>query len=172
MYGAKYLRAALPEPTGLQPAPDRQAGGQGATIQKYIRLARPLPAPGQNGSTFVRNHAQLVWAYDFLPVIDLFFRQIYAFFIIELASPRAVQFGFTSAQPTPGGHGNFAKLRPLAKRRVFSFAIGTARTATICTSCQGKLQRSPEDALSRPEGQWGLRTVPGQCAGEKASIPC
>jgi len=66
-----------------------------ATIQKYVRLARPRPAHGQNWSTFLRNHAQMVWACDFLPVIDLFFRQIYAFFIIELGSRRVVHFGVT-----------------------------------------------------------------------------
>jgi len=38
----------------------------------------------------------MVWACDFLPVIDLFFRQIYAFFIIELGSRRVVHFGVTS----------------------------------------------------------------------------
>jgi transposase InsO family protein len=38
----------------------------------------------------------MVWACDFLPVIDLFFRQIYAFFIIELASRRVVHLGVTS----------------------------------------------------------------------------
>jgi len=37
-----------------------------------------------------------VWARDFLPVIDLFFRQIYAFFIIELGSRRVVHCGVTS----------------------------------------------------------------------------
>jgi transposase InsO family protein len=67
-----------------------------ATIQKYVRLARPRPAQGQNWPTFPKNHAQEVWACDFLPVIDLFFRQIYAFFIIELGSRRVVHFGVTS----------------------------------------------------------------------------
>jgi putative transposase len=67
-----------------------------ATIQKYIRLARPHPAYGQNWSTFLKNQAQMVWACDFLPVIDLFFRQIYAFFIIELGSRRVVHWGVTS----------------------------------------------------------------------------
>jgi transposase InsO family protein len=61
-----------------------------------IRLARPHPAHGQNWSTFLKNHAQLVWTCDFLPVIDLFFRQIYAFFIIELGSRRVVHCGVTS----------------------------------------------------------------------------
>jgi len=67
-----------------------------STIQKYVRLARPHPANGQNWSVFLRNHAHIVWACDFLPVIDLFFRQIYAFFIIELGSRRVVHFGVTS----------------------------------------------------------------------------
>ena len=67
-----------------------------ATIHKYVRLAHPCPAHGQNWSTFLKNHAQLVWACDFLPVIDLFFRQIYAFFIIELGSRRVVHCGVTS----------------------------------------------------------------------------
>jgi len=66
------------------------------TIQKYASLARPHPAHGQNWSTFLRNHARLVWACDFLPVIDLFFRQTYPFFIIELGSRQIVHFGVTS----------------------------------------------------------------------------
>jgi transposase InsO family protein len=70
-----------------------------ATIQKYVRMARPHPAHGQNWSTFLKNHAQMVWASDFLLVIDLFFRQIYAFFIIELGSRRVVHCGVAS-RPT------------------------------------------------------------------------
>ena len=62
-------------------------------------MARPHPAPSQNWSTFIRNHAHLIWTCDFLPVIDLFFRQVYAFFIIELGSRRVVHFAVT-AHPT------------------------------------------------------------------------
>ena len=65
-------------------------------VRAGIRLARPHPAHGQNWSTFLKNHAQQVWACDFLPVIDLFFRQIYAFFIIDLGSRRVVHCGVTS----------------------------------------------------------------------------
>ena len=36
-----------------------------------------------------------MWACDFLPVIYLFFRTIYAFFIVELSSRRVVHFGVT-----------------------------------------------------------------------------
>jgi len=58
-------------------------------------MARPHPAHGQNWSTFLKNHAQQVRACDFLQVIDLFFRQIYTFFIIDLGSRRVVHFGVT-----------------------------------------------------------------------------
>ncbi len=70
-----------------------------ATIQKYIRQARPPGAPSQTWAVFLKNHAKDVWACDFLPVIDLFFHQTYLFFIVELASRRIVHFGIT-AHPT------------------------------------------------------------------------
>lgn len=70
-----------------------------ATIQKYLRLARPAHAPSQTWAVFLNNHAKDVWACDFLPVIDLFFRQVYLFFIVELASRRIVHFNVT-AQPS------------------------------------------------------------------------
>lgn len=69
------------------------------TIQKYIRQARrPAPSdrkPSQNWSIFLHNHASQVWACDFLPVYDLFFRPLFVFFIIELGSRRVMHFGVT-----------------------------------------------------------------------------
>ena len=50
------------------------------TIQRYLRQARPSRPPGQAWSSFVRNHAMETWACDFLPVTDLLFRPLYAFF--------------------------------------------------------------------------------------------
>jgi putative transposase len=67
-----------------------------ATMQKYVRQIQPRQASSQNWSTFLKIHAKDVWACDFLPVIDLFFRQGYLFFIIQLASRRVVHFGVTS----------------------------------------------------------------------------
>jgi len=69
------------------------------TIQKYIRQVRSPRPSTQNWRTFLHNHAQDVWAYDFLPVVTLFFRQYIVFFIVELASRRVVHFGVT-AHPT------------------------------------------------------------------------
>ncbi len=65
------------------------------TIQKYMRQARPPRQPGQTWATFVRNHAQQIWACDFLQVTDLLFRPLFAFFMVELGSRRVVHVGVT-----------------------------------------------------------------------------
>ncbi len=61
-----------------------------------MRLARPHVSPTRNWSVFLKNHAKDVWARDFLPTIDLFFRAIYLVFIVEVASRRIVHFDVTS----------------------------------------------------------------------------
>ena len=66
-----------------------------STIQKYIKQVRS-PAPSkQTWSTFLRNHAQDIWAIDFLQTYDLFFRAIFVFVVSELGSRRLVHFGVT-----------------------------------------------------------------------------
>ena len=58
------------------------------TIQKYIARVRPDKPASQTWAIFLKNHAIDIWACDFLPVIDLWFRPIYLFFIVELYSAR------------------------------------------------------------------------------------
>ena len=65
------------------------------TVQKYMREARPPRGAGQRWATFLRNHADHIWACDFLPVTDLLFRPVYAFFVIALGSRRVVHVGVT-----------------------------------------------------------------------------
>jgi putative transposase len=65
------------------------------TIQRYLRQARPPRPPGQTWATFLRNHAGEIWACDFLPVTDLGFRPVYAFFVIALGTRRVVHVGVT-----------------------------------------------------------------------------
>ena len=65
------------------------------TIQRYLRSARPPRQVGQAWSTFLRSHAGEVWACDFLPVTDLLFRPLHAFFVIALGSRRVVHVGVT-----------------------------------------------------------------------------
>ena len=64
------------------------------TIQKYMRLECGLPT-SQTWSTFLHNHAHEIWACEFLPVTDLFFRSLFAFFIIELQSRKIIHVGVT-----------------------------------------------------------------------------
>ena len=53
------------------------------TVQKYMgTVCTPQPR-GQKWATFVHNHASQIWACDFLQITDLFFRPLFAFFIIE-----------------------------------------------------------------------------------------
>jgi putative transposase len=65
------------------------------TIQKYMRQVRTTSPRGQNWKTFLDTHAEQIWACDFLPVTDLLFRSLYAFFIIELHSRRVIHIGVT-----------------------------------------------------------------------------
>ena len=65
------------------------------TIQTYP-CGRGTPRPrGQTWAAFVRQHATAIWACDFLPVTDLAFRPLFAFFIIELATRQVVHVGAT-----------------------------------------------------------------------------
>jgi putative transposase len=66
-----------------------------STIQRYINEVRGPLSTKQTWSTFLRNHAQDIWACDFLQTYDLFFRTIFVFVIIELESRRLVHFGVT-----------------------------------------------------------------------------
>jgi putative transposase len=71
------------------------------TIQKYMRHVRTPPPRGQRWATFLRNHAADIWACDFLQVTDLFFRPLYAFFIIEHKSRRVIHMGVTRPPADP-----------------------------------------------------------------------
>jgi len=64
------------------------------TIQKYMRHIRPKRSSGQSWATFLHNHAKDVWACDFLQVTGLFFRSLFAFFIIELKSRKVIHLRF------------------------------------------------------------------------------
>jgi hypothetical protein len=67
------------------------------TIQRYIRQLRPPRPYGHTWATFLQNHAQDIWACDFLQHHDAFFRPLFAFFITELGSRRMVHVGVTRA---------------------------------------------------------------------------
>jgi putative transposase len=65
------------------------------TVQRHMRAARPRHPRSQTWATFLHNHAHEVWACDFLPVIDLGFRSLCAFFVVDLGSRKVVHVGVT-----------------------------------------------------------------------------
>lgn len=86
------------------------------TIQKYLDAARPPRPSGQRWATFLKNHSKDVWACDFLQTYDVWFRPIFAFFIVNVGTREVVHLGVTRAptsewaaqqlrNATPGGAG-------------------------------------------------------------------
>jgi transposase InsO family protein len=71
------------------------------TIQKYMRRVRTPQPRGQKWSTFLHNHAVAIWSCDALQVTELFFRPLFAFFLIELKSRRVIHVGVTRSPTDP-----------------------------------------------------------------------
>jgi transposase InsO family protein len=65
------------------------------TIQKYSRNVRSPQPRGQKWATFLHNHAAQIWACDFLQITNIFFRPLFAFFIIEHKSRKVIHVGVT-----------------------------------------------------------------------------
>jgi putative transposase len=86
LWGAERIRGELLKP-GIRVCK--------RTIQKYMRAVRTSRPRGQTWKTFLHTHAQQIWACDFLAVTDLFFRSLFAFFIIELQSRKVIHVGVT-----------------------------------------------------------------------------
>lgn len=85
------------------------------TIQKYMRRTRSPRQRGQTWATFLQNHAEDIWTCDFLQITDLFFRSLFAFFILDLHSRKIIHVGVTRSptdawaaqqlrEATPYGH--------------------------------------------------------------------
>jgi putative transposase len=84
------------------------------SIQKYMRSVRGPRAWGQEWSTFLHNHADQIWAVDFVQTYDIWFRPVFAFFAINLGSREVVHVGVTRA-PTSRWTAN--QLRQLTAHR-------------------------------------------------------
>jgi len=140
-----------------------------STIQKYINQVRSPVPTSQTWSTFLRNHAQDIWAVDFLQAYDLFFRAIFVFVVIELGSRRLVHFGVTRSpsdawvaqqlrEATSFGEGP----RFLIRDNDNKYGAAFDRVA--------KGYRCPENTLSSAEGQRHLRAIPGQCTARMPGL--
>jgi hypothetical protein len=88
------------------------------TIQKYMRGVRSRGGGGQSWATFLKKHAERMWVCDFIQNHDLLFRQVYAFFLVHLASRRVVHVAATRS-PTQAWTAQLrnAAARPAAPHR-------------------------------------------------------
>jgi putative transposase len=136
------------------------------TIQKYMKQIRPKRARGQSWKTFLRNHVAEVWACDFLQVTDLFFRPLFAFFIIELQSRRVMHVNVTRSptdpwvaqqlrEATPYGEGprylirdndrkfgpSFARVAATSGIKVLRTPYRTPRANAVCERFLGSVRR-------------------------------
>lgn len=136
------------------------------TIQKYMKQNRPKRARSQSWKTFLRNHAAEVWACDFLQVTDLFFRPLFAFFIIELKSRKVMHVNVTRAptdqwvaqqlrEATPYGQTpkylirdndrkfgpNFARVATTSGIKVLRTPYRTPQANAICERYLGSVRR-------------------------------
>ena len=65
------------------------------TVNKYLRLGRPRGTSGYRWSTFVRNHAQAIVAYDFFVSVTATFKVVYVFVAMEVQSRKVLHFNVT-----------------------------------------------------------------------------
>jgi transposase InsO family protein len=136
------------------------------TIQKYMGPIRRKRPNGQSWKTFLRNHAAGVWACDFLQVTDLFFRPLFAFFIIELQSRQVIHVNVTRSptdpwvaqqlrEATPYGQTpkylirdndrkfgpNFARVATTSGIKVLRTPYRTPRANAVCERFLGSVRR-------------------------------
>ncbi len=142
------------------------------TIHTYLKRLRPRRSPSQDWNTFLRNHAKEVCTCDFFPVIDLCFRTLYVFFIVEIGSRWVVHFGVTRhpndawvaqqrREATPYGQtprflirdndrkfgGEFAKVATTSRIEILPIPYRAPRANALCERFLGSVRRECLDHL-------------------------
>jgi transposase InsO family protein len=141
------------------------------TVQRYMRGARPAgPRDGQGWRTFLRNHT--VWACDFLQTYDIWFRPIFAFFIVDVNAKDVVHVAVTRAptqtwtaqqlrNATPFGHARqflirdrddkfgevFDRVAAGAGARVVRTAVRAPQMNAVCERFLGSVRRECLDHI-------------------------
>jgi uncharacterized protein (DUF433 family) len=157
------------------------------TIQRYLRAAHPTAPPrGQSWHNFLRNHT--VWACDFLQTYDVWFRPIFAFFIIDINTKRVVHVAVTRAptqawtaqqvrNATPSGDGPQFLIRDRDEKFGPDFDRAAKRAGIVASTGRKKPRGTAGDRPGllgrRPAGK--IETVtyldrivrdPAICAGQ------
>src|SRR5256886_11872364 len=140
--------------------------------QKYMRQVRTTRQGGQTWKTFLHAHAQQISACDFLPVTDLFFHSLFAFFIVELQSRKVIHVGVTRSptdawtaqqlrEATAYGEGpkylirdrdnkfgpNFARVAATSGIQMLKTPYHAPRANAICERFLGSVRRECLDHL-------------------------
>ncbi len=127
---------------------------------------------GQTWATFLRNHAKDMWACDFLQVTDVFFRSLFAFFILDMRSRKVIHMGVTRSPSTPGLPNNYGRRLLMDNRRTISFVI-------VIPSLDPVSRAWPRPWASRCSPRLPMRNAPmrsgnafWEVCGESVSITC
>jgi len=166
------------------------------TVQRHMRGVRPTRPRGQTWATFLHNHADAVWACDFLPIIDLGFRALFAFFIVDLGSRRVVHVGVTRhpadawvaqqlREATPFGMSprflirdndakfgaQFARVAASSRIEVLRTPVRAPRANAICERFLGSVRRECLDHLLILHERQLLHVLRAYCAYFNAARP-
>jgi len=159
------------------------------TVQRHLRSVRPPRPRSQTWAPFLHNHAHDVWACDFLPVIDLGFRALFAFFIVDLDSRRVVHVGVTRhptdawiaqqlREATPFGTGprflirdndakfgpQFARVAAGSRIKVLRTPVRAPRANAVCERFLGSVRRECLDHLLILHERQLYRVLRAYCA--------
>ncbi len=138
------------------------------TVQRYMRQVCTPKSGSQTWATFIRNHAQDIWACDFLPITDIFFRPLFAFVITELGSRRVVHVGVTRSPTDEWVAQQLREATPFSIKPKYLIRDNDAKYAShfhaVALPCGGAGQwdRSATNADSGTPGKCHLRTIARQ----------
>ena len=133
------------------------------TVQRSMRQARPLRRSGQTWATFLRTHAAGIWTCDFLPVPDLLFGQLYAFFIVELATRRVVHVGVTRHPTDAWVAQQLREATPFGQHPTYLIRDNDTKFGQSVRA-GGARQRhtDPAHGVPRAQDECALREIPGE----------
>ena len=133
------------------------------TVQRYMRQARPSRPHGQTWATFLHNHANDIWACDFLQVHDVFFRPLFAFFITELGSRRIVHVGVTRSPSDAWVAQQLREATPFGQAPEYLIRDNDAKYgAHFDAVASRKRHRGAANADQSTTGECDLRAIAGQ----------
>jgi putative transposase len=86
---------------------------------RQARKGLPPRKQSQTRATFLANHANEIWACDFVQIYDLFFRMVFVYFIVELGSRKVVHYRVTRSPSDVWVAQQIREVTPYAERPRF-----------------------------------------------------